>query len=152
MPKHSYSNEFYVSARSELVFNAITKEIDKWWTESSNKTFQLGDQLIVQFENSTSWTMKVVEFSPNHSIAWYVTNANHDIENISKIDEWKGTTIKWRIEESKKGSKILFFHIGLIPGFDCYKICEVGWNYFLGSLKNYLDTGKGSPYKESVKK
>lgn len=148
MSKRSYSKEFYVSAKPELVFNAITKEINKWWTESSNNTSQLGDKLTVQFENKTSWIMKVVEFLPNHSLVWNVTNANHDLESISRKDEWKGTTIRWEIEENKKGSKIIFLHIGLIPGLECYEICEKGWNYFLGSLKNYLNSGKGSPYKK----
>jgi len=150
MPEQDYSTEMLVSAKPEFVYNAITKEIDKWWTELSNKALQVGEQLTVKFEKTTSWVMTVSEASPNQSLAWKVTEANHDLENISKKDEWKGTSIKWKIEKNGSGSKITFTHEGLFPALECYEICEGGWDYFLGSLKNYLETGKGNPYKESI--
>ena len=148
MSNRSYSNYIVTNADPELVFNAITKEINKWWTEKSNKINNVGDKLAVQFEDLTSWEMDVINFSPNHSLEWYVTNANHDLENLSRKDEWEKTTIKWKIEENVKGSKVLIIHDGLVPSLECYSICHNGWDYFLKSLKNYLETGKGSPYKK----
>ena len=65
-----------------------------------------------------------------------------------KKDEWVGTQIVWQIEESSTGSKIKFMHKGLVPMLDCYEVCKGGWGYFLGSLKNYLETGMGTPYIE----
>ena len=68
--------------------------------------------------------------------------------NYSKKDEWKGTEIKWKIAKSKTGSNVTLIHQGLIPELECYEICQAGWNYFLGSLKNYLEYGEGYPYQE----
>jgi hypothetical protein len=148
MVKQSYSNQILIYVNPKFVFNALTKEIDKWWTEFSNKINTIGDQLNVKFEDSTSWKMDVVEFTPNQSLEWYVTSAYHNLENLSKKDEWEKTTIKWKIEESNKGSRVSITHEGLNPNLECFTICSDGWNYFLKSLKNYLETGKGTPYKK----
>ncbi len=146
MSEQSYSNELLVSARPELVFNAITKEIDKWWTTSSNKASKVGDELTVRFGERTYKVMKVTKAIHSESISWEVTEANIDHEGFSKTDEWVGTTINWKIEQSPNGSRVLFLHEGLVPTFECYKACQGGWNYFLESLKDFLDTGKGNPY------
>ncbi len=150
MTGESYSTELLVSAKPESVYSAITRDIDKWWTVLSNQALQVGDQLIVRFEKATSWVMTVSEAFPNRSLVWKVAEANHDLEGLSTKDEWNGTTINWTIEEKETGSKITFIHEGLVPALECYEICEAGWGYFLGSLKNYLETGKGNPYKESI--
>ena len=150
MSGRSYSTEILISAKPESVFNAITKDIDKWWTELSNLAIQVGDQLIVRFEKTTSWVMTVFEAFPNRCLVWKVAEANHDLEGITKKDEWKGTTIKWEIVENETGSKVTLTHEGLVPALECYEICEAGWGYFLGSLKNYLEIGKGYPYKEET--
>ena len=94
--------------------------------------------------------MTVSEAFPNRSLVWKVAEANHDLEGITKKDEWKGTTIKWKIAENEIGSKVTLIHQGLVPALECYEICEAGWGYFLGSLKNYLETGRGYPYKQAI--
>jgi hypothetical protein len=93
--------------------------------------------------------MTVSEASPNRSLIWQVVEANHDLEYLSKKDEWKGTTIKWEIIEDNNGSEVTLTHQGLVPKLECFDICRAGWNYFLGSLKDFLETGKGYPYKEA---
>lgn len=147
MPDQSYSTEIQISAKPESVYKAITKDIDKWWTESSNQALQTGDKLIVRFEKTTCWVMAVAEAIQNRSLVWNVAEANHDLEGITKKDEWKGTTIKWNIVEYETGSKVTFTHQGLVPELECFDICQAGWGYFLGSLKDYLETGNGYPYE-----
>jgi uncharacterized protein YndB with AHSA1/START domain len=152
MSGQSYSTEILISAKPESVYKAITKDIDRWWTELSNRAVQVGDQLAVRFEKTTSWVMIVSEAFPNRSLVWKVAEASHDLEGITKKDEWKGTTIKWKIAENEIGSTVTLIHQGLVPALECYEICQAGWGYFLGSLKNYLETGKGYPYKEEAAK
>jgi len=150
MSGRSYSIEILVSVKPESVYNAITKYIDKWWTELSNQALQVGDHLIVRFEKTTFWVMTVSEAFPYRSLVWKVAEANHDLEGITKKDEWKGTTIKWEIVENATGSKVTLTHEGLVPALECYEICEAGWGYFLGSLKNFVETGRGYPYKQPI--
>ena len=59
MPRQDYEIEILVSAKSNFVYNAITKEIDKWWTELSNKASQVGDRLTVKFDENIYWGMNV---------------------------------------------------------------------------------------------
>jgi len=94
--------------------------------------------------------MTVAESLPNRSLTWQVAEANHDLEGITKKDEWKGTAIKWEIVENKTGSKVTLTHDGLVPSLECYVVCEAGWRHFLKSLKDYLETGRGNSYKEST--
>ena len=150
MSRQSYSTEVLISIKPESVYKAITKDIDKWWTELSNQALEVGDQLVVRFEKNTSWVMTVSEANPNKSLIWKVVEANHDLENLSKKDEWKGTNIKWEIVENKNGSKVTLTHQGLVPKLECFEICQAGWHYFLVSLKEYLETGNGNPYKEAI--
>ena len=148
MSGQSYSTEILISAKPESVYKTITKDIDKWWTELSNQAVQNGDQLTVRFEKTTSWVMTVSEAFPNRSLVWKVVEANHDLDELVEKDEWKETTIKWEIAENETGSKVTLTHQGLVPVLECYEICHAGWGFFLGSLKSYLETGKGYPYKE----
>jgi uncharacterized protein YndB with AHSA1/START domain len=145
-----YSTEILISAKPESVYEAITKDIDKWWTELSNQALQVGDQLVVRFEKTTSWEMTVSEAFQDRSLVWKVAQANHDLEGITKKDEWKGTTIRWKIVEDETGSKVTLTHQGLVPELECFEICRAGWGHFLGSLKDYLETGKGYPYREAT--
>ena len=115
MSRRSYSTEILISTNPEAVYKAITNDIDKWRTESSNQAQKVGDRLIVRFEKRTSWVMTVSEAYPNRSLIWKVVEANHNLEGISTRDEWKGTTIKWKIEGNETGSRITFIHEGLVP-------------------------------------
>jgi hypothetical protein len=144
-----YSADILVSVKPESVYKAITINIDKWWTELSNQALQIGDQLTIRFEKTTSWVLKVTEATKNKSLTWKVVEANHDLEVITKKDEWKGTTIKWEIVEENFGSKVTLTHQGLVPNLECFEVCQAGWNYFLGSLKDYLETGTGYPYRDN---
>ena len=99
MSGKNYSTEILISAKPDSVYKAITRNIDKWWTALSNQALQVGDQLVVRFEETTSWMMTVSEAIPNRSLVWKVVEANHDLEDLTKKDEWKDTTIKWEIVE-----------------------------------------------------
>lgn len=144
----SYSKVFSVNVSPELVYKAITEQVDKWWTELSNKATKVGDKLLVQFEENTSWGITVSQVVLNQFLAWKVVEANHGLEILSTFDEWVGTEIEWEIKETEKGSKVIFKHNGLVPSLECYEVCENGWNYFLESLKEFLQTGEGKPFKK----
>lgn len=146
MLKTNYSKELNVNATPDKVFKAITSEIDKWWTIHSNNAIALNEKLTVRFGETTIKEMKIIELSKNKKLTWKVTKAYIDIKELSKKEEWVGTEIKWKITTTKKGSIIFFEHKGLTPEFECYNACERGWDFFLGSLKNYLEKGQGSPH------
>lgn len=114
MSERSYSTEMLISAKPGSVYKAITLDIDKWWTELSNQAPQVRDQLVVRFEKTRCWVMTVLEAFPNQSLVWKVAEANHYLEDVATKDEWKGTTIKWKIEGNKAGGQVIFTHEGLV--------------------------------------
>ena len=151
MSEQSYSKKITVTADVEFVYKAITKEIDKWWTINSNDAVNVGDILTVKFGEPYFMSMQVEDSIPNKLLVWKVVSANMFVEGSGiNNDEWVGTKIHWKLSGAERGSDISLYHEGLIPSFDCYDICKDGWDYFLGSLKAFLDTGTGSPHKDLV--
>lgn len=91
-----------------------------------------------------------MESDLNKKITWCCIKAKHfDGDRTDIREEWLGTEINWQFTEKNKHVQISLLHNGLIPELNCYEICESGWNYFVGSsLKQYLESGEGSPYLE----
>ncbi len=151
MTEQSYSKKLSVSANVESVYKAITKEIDKWWTVHSNEAINVGDILTVEFGEPYFMSMEVEDSIPNKLLVWHVVAANMFTgESGINNDEWIGTKIQWEISRAERGSDISLFHEGLVPSFECYDICKNGWDFFLGSLKDFLDTGIGSPHTDLI--
>jgi hypothetical protein len=60
---------------------------------------------------------------------------------------WEGSIITWELTPISNGSRLLLGQHELFVGRTGYSIDEAraGWEYFLLSLKLYLETGKGTP-------
>lgn len=142
-----YTKQFAVTASLEEVTYAILTEVDKWWTTSANKTYKIGDELLATFneEGTLFMKMKVHEIVPNKLIHWLVLDDNLSLNGEIPKGEWIGTVVKWNFEESKIGTVINFEHKGLNKELVCYDVCENGWNHFLYSFEQYLNTGIGNP-------
>jgi hypothetical protein len=33
-----------------------------------------------------------------------------------------------------------------VPALSCYELCNNGWQYFMASLQQFAETGRGTPY------
>ncbi|WP_109829429.1 SRPBCC family protein [Reichenbachiella versicolor] len=140
----SFHTKIHISIPIEKAFHAIRKKIYEWWTEDleqiDERTFR------VKFSNGSFWTIKEVNFQPPEQITWKVTESHH-IFSSDKTDEWNNTAIKWLLIENSNSTTIQLSHIGLAEELDCYHICSKGWQFFLNSLKQYLETGIGKPHQ-----
>jgi hypothetical protein len=65
--------------------------------------------------------------------------------------EWVGTTMRWTVSAVGEATSLTFLHEGLNRSFECYTVCEAGWNTFLASLQAYITTGRGKPFLKTVK-
>lgn len=145
--KTDYQNTFLVKTNANSAFKALTMHIDKWWTEDfTGLSDQLNDEFTVRF-GTTFKTMKIQELIPNEKVAWVCINTLIDIPELQNNTEWKDTKIVWELQNDSETTKITLTHFGLTPEVACYEICEKGWESFLESLTNFLETGKGTPYK-----
>jgi len=57
---------------------------------------------------------------------------------------WIGTTLDWRIRPDGDAVVVALTHAGWRDGAPAPVVD--GWRYFLGSMKQYLETGAGQPW------
>lgn len=148
----NYTQEIIVSNTPGAAYQALTIAFDKWWTTSSNSISEIGDIITFQF-GPTYWVMRANNLVPDNLVELECINAHHVHEGLpsSVLKEWERTKLKWTISKQGEKTKIVLVHEGLVPSLNCYKICEQGWDYFfVHSLKQYLDTGKGSPFENEA--
>ena len=147
MVANSYTREIIVSNTPNAAYRALTSEFDKWWTPGSSPVTAVGDTVTFRF-GATYWRMRATKLVADKGVELECVEAHHIHEGspASILKEWEGTKLIWNIQQQGDNTRISFLHKGLVPSFDCYEICEVGWNhYFVSSLKNYLDRGEGNP-------
>ena len=144
--EQSFTTSLSIAAKPATIYNALTIDVCKWWTENATCACKLGDLLSVHFENDTHWVMTVADAAPCHSLIWHVTEAFHDLQMLNDKEEWLGTNIIWQLDEQKNGTLVTFTHNGLVPSLHCYQICQSGWQHYLASLQAYLESGQGDPY------
>jgi hypothetical protein len=142
-----YTKTFTVKNKPKAVAKAILEEVGKWWTASANKTEKVGDVLLTTFDKEKFFfmKMKVYKIVPNKSVQWVVLDDNIGVNGVIVKGEWVGTKIKWDFKKSANGTIINFEHKGLNKNLQCYDVCENGWNHYLYSFEQYLNTGVGNP-------
>jgi hypothetical protein len=70
---------------------------------------------------------------------------------LENKDEWTGTKISFDISRHDDKTQVLFTHIGLTPGVECYNACLKGWSqYVQHSLLSLITTGVGQPDKKQT--
>jgi hypothetical protein len=144
----SYTRKIIVSNTREAAYQALTTGYVHWWTTDCNSISRPGDEITFRF-GPTYWTMRAINLIPNELVELTCLDAHHEHSGLdsSILQEWKDTKLIWEISKEKDSTQIILTHKGLVPTLNCYEICEQGWDYFFAeSLKNYLNTGEGSPY------
>ena len=138
-----YRNSIQVVSNPEACFRAITQNMADWWSTTSAKFTEVGDEATVSFEGSpTQWTFRAEKLSSPDQIVLKCTQAVHIEVGLPKAirEEWLGSKLTFDINENRDGSQIDFIHEGLGPQLICHDVCVVGWDHFFGnSLKDYVN-------------
>jgi hypothetical protein len=141
--KKSFHISIKVDASPEDALKKIN-QVNKWWAKKvKGKSEKLNDKFTVDF--GTTWVdFQITELVPGKKLVWKVTDCN--LEWIKNKKEWNGTEVVFEISEKKNATEIDFTHLGLIPSFECYEDCKVGWTgHVTDSLVNFINEGKGQP-------
>jgi uncharacterized protein YndB with AHSA1/START domain len=128
-----------LSASPESVFRALTQpeEIANWWAEHATVKPEVGSVGEFRFRPPAGdLQFEVTELVQNKHLHW-----------ISRQGppEWVGTSVIWQLEPLPNGTRLLFTHDGFVKKDEAYEQTRGNWDYFLDSLKSYLETGKGNP-------
>ena len=132
--------ELTIAATPASVFNALTQqdEIACWWTNDLTAKPEVGSLAEFRF---TQWGAGVLQFEIAE------LDVGEKVRWISRKDppHWVGTSITWQLTPAQNGTTLLFTHDGFAQVDGVYQQTSGNWDYFLGSLKSYLETGKGTP-------
>jgi uncharacterized protein YndB with AHSA1/START domain len=130
-----------IQAAPERVWNALTQpgEIGNWWTNDLNAKPEEGSLAEFRFGEWGDFAilLEVAELVQNKKVYWILRR--------SPVAQWSGTNITWLLEPDHKGAALIFRHDGFAQVDQVYEQTRGNWNYFLASLKSYLETGKGTP-------
>jgi predicted ester cyclase/uncharacterized protein YndB with AHSA1/START domain len=63
--------------------------------------------------------------------------------------EWLGTKLSYELSPMGVGTRVRLVHAGFAAKSEAYDSTVKGWAYFLGSLKQYVETGVGTPYQRN---
>jgi uncharacterized protein YndB with AHSA1/START domain len=144
METNDFSTSFSVNKSPQEVFDAVTN-VRGWWSEEiDGRTAKLDDEFYYHYKDVHQSWMKLVEVIPQEKIVWLVKD-NHFSFTQDK-SEWRGTHVVFEITPLNGKTELRFTHVGLVPEYECYEVCQEGWNNYINhSLRNLIERGKGQP-------
>jgi hypothetical protein len=144
MQEQDYHSSITADITPQEAFDKISR-VNEWWSLNfEGNSSKLGDVFTVRFKSGDRYTIKISELIPGKKMVWDVIDADQTWHEDR--DEWNGTQIVWEISPEKNGSKVTMTHQGLVPAFECYETCKMGWDYLIQkSLSMFLNEDKGLP-------
>jgi uncharacterized protein YndB with AHSA1/START domain len=130
------------TAAPDQVYEALTtvEGLAGWWTDDTKGDGTAGGHLAFRFLPG-GFEMDVVEARPTERVTWRVSDGP---------EEWVGTTIDWRLEQSGEYTVIMFAHEGWREPVPFLAHCSTKWASYLLSLKALVETGRGAPAPNDV--
>lgn len=144
MGSKNFTTNIVVDKSPEEVFNAVNN-VRGWWSESIlGSTNGLNDEFFYNYKDVHSCKLRIVEFIPGKKVVWLVLENQFNFTEDKT--EWKGNKIVFEISAQDGKTRLDFTQEGLVPEYECYKVCHDAWSsYIQGSLKDLITTGKGKP-------
>jgi hypothetical protein len=143
MENKNYRRTITVNVSPAEAMKKISR-IDLWWRKDfSDRAEKLNDKFTVPFGEPSFVDFVVSELAPDQKVVWKVTDCYLPWFNDKK--EWNNTEVVFELSKEADKTKIDFTHIGLVPGIECYGVCEKGWNGHIDTLEKFINEGKGLP-------
>ena len=144
MNTKDFTTTILVDQTPKQAFDAINN-VRGWWSEEiDGDTDKLNAVFNYHYEDVHRTKIKIVEFVPNKKVVWHV------VENYFSFTEdkaeWTDTKIVFEIAEKDNKTQVRMTHVGLVPEYECFEICQDSWtSYIQGSLRGLITSGKGNP-------
>lgn len=144
MENKSFTATILVDQSPSKAFDAI-KNFRAWWSEEiEGSTDQLNEEFFYHYKDIHLCKLKLIEMVPDKKLVYLVLENQFNF--IEDKTEWIGTKLIFDITQEDDKTKVNFTHEGLVPEYECYKVCNDAWSgYIKKSLYNLITTGKGEP-------
>jgi uncharacterized protein YndB with AHSA1/START domain len=139
-PTANYQSRVTINAPREAVFDALTsiEGLSGWWTPAGGSGIE-GGELRFTFGDEHPLVIAVGVARRPAEVVWRVLE-------YATLPDWVGTSPRFEVRQIEDGvSEVAFEHVGLTPQLECYEMCRLGWDYYLPSLRDYVETGMGRP-------
>jgi uncharacterized protein YndB with AHSA1/START domain len=146
----TFTKTMHIHASPHRLYEAVSTAsgVRGWWVAN---TVANDGEITVRFGGGNFQTLRLMDLDPDKNVVWEWIDQYFPVEGTPQTDEWVGTRVSFEIQAIPDGlSTLVFTHLGLTPQLVCYGICEPGWNFYLASLKRYLEEGTGAPYTGPV--
>jgi uncharacterized protein YndB with AHSA1/START domain len=132
--------ELTIAAAPGSVYNALTQqdEIVHWWAYEARVKAEVGSLGEFRFRPPAGVLhFEVAELVRDEKVHW--------ISRQSPTPHWEGTSVTWQLTPVQNGTQVVFTHNGFAQVDERFERTRGAWEYFLASLKSYLETGIGTP-------
>lgn len=131
-----------VKGATSALYGALSTQegLAGWWTRTCSADASVGGEARFSFRRGeVVFSMRIDALDPNRAVRWTC------VENRS-MPGWEGTTVSFTLTPKEDGeTEISFVHDGWVEETEWFEHTSDGWDYFLKSLKDYVETGTGSP-------
>jgi uncharacterized protein YndB with AHSA1/START domain len=134
-----YQTTIRIAADPEALFDALTDvaALSAWWVAATGSG-EAGGELHFQMSFPEPLVVHVDEATPA-TVRWHVTACDFE-------PDWVGTRPTFTITPlDGETVELQFRHHGLTSELECIENCTNGWNHYIGSLRQYVESGQGSP-------
>ena len=132
-----------INAPREKVYEAIATAdgVRNWWTRDTDLEPKVGGAGEFRFHGGQRITrVKIEELKPPARVVWKTLSA--------PIPTWADSVISLDLQADGGGTVLRFAQRGIRQADDQFAMSTTAWGSFLLSLKEYLETGKGTPHPD----
>jgi uncharacterized protein YndB with AHSA1/START domain len=122
----------------DVVYSAVTSQegLRGWWTHQAIAEPRVGHENEFPFSSGDFNAMRVVMLEPGRRVEWECTKG---------AEEWVGTRVVFDLEPVVGGTRLTFSHTDWQEDTPFFRMCRKAWEWYMASLKQYCETGIGTP-------
>jgi uncharacterized protein YndB with AHSA1/START domain len=132
-----------IAAPPAKVYAALTEEtgLRSWWTQHATAEAKADTVATFGFYGGQFvFKLHIDELNPPRKVAWGVQQG---------APGWDHTQITWDLAEDNGKTNVLLGHRGWASTEGNYASTSYNWAWYLTSLKQYLETGTGTPHTDA---
>ena len=143
-PSEDYETTICVKASAGDLFDALStvEGLGAWWNPASGSG-ESGGELRLTMNAPEPLVIHVDEATRPTVVRWTVIDCPF-------LTDWIGTKPTFTIRPiDSETTEVHFHHQGLNQELECIDMCTRSWAHYMASLRDYLETGSGSPFGSS---